>query len=101
MIMPPPVATRPTCRRPERSPPSSTSAQVNFNQTSGSTFADVSLVVGGYSEQGGEFLLILEGMGATPADGAGDLFSVNLTPGMVASGVPLTIYMITRGQSQR
>ena len=56
-------------------------------------------MVGGYGNQSGEFLLILEGMASTPADGAGDAFSVNLTPGMVASGVPLTVYMITRGQS--
>ncbi|MEO8394545.1 MAG: hypothetical protein ABI700_16240, partial [Chloroflexota bacterium] len=80
--------------------PSSSSAQVNFSQGSGSSLADVSLVVGGYSGQGGEFLLILEGMGVTAGDGAGDSFSVNLTPGMVDSDVPMTIYMITRGQSQ-
>ena len=80
-------------------PASKVSAQVTFSQGSGNTFADISLVVGGYNNQSGEFLLILEGMASTPADGAGDAFSVNLTPGMVASGVPLTVYMITRGQS--
>ncbi len=79
--------------------PSNLSAQVTFSQNSSSTFADVSLVVGGYGNQSGEFLLILEGMGVTAADGAGDAFSVNLTPGMVASGVPLSVYMITRGTS--
>jgi hypothetical protein len=75
------------------------SAQVTFDQNSSSVFADVSLVVGGFNNQSGEFLLILEGMAATSEDGAGDAFKVNLTPGMVASDVPLTVYMITRGQS--
>ncbi len=82
-----------------RVPASNLSSQVTFSQTSGSAFADISLVVGGYGNQSGEFLLILEGMAVTAADGAGDAFSVNLTPGMVASGVPLSVYMITRGQS--
>jgi len=80
-------------------PASNLSSQVTFDQNSSSTFADVSLVVGGFGNQSGEFLLILEGMASTAADGAGDAFSVNLTPGMIASGVPLTVYMITRGQS--
>src|SRR5690606_10763603 len=47
--------------------------------------------------QGGEFLLVIEGMGVTAADNAGDPFVVNVTPGMVASGVPLTAYMLSRG----
>ncbi|PJF26350.1 MAG: hypothetical protein CUN53_08160, partial [Phototrophicales bacterium] len=61
---------------------------------------DISLVVGGFGNQTGEFLLILEEMAVTRADGAGDPFAVNITPGMVASGVPLTVYMLTRGQSR-
>ena len=76
---------------------SNLSAQVTFDQNSASAFDDVSLVVGGFGNTSGEFILILEGMGVTAADGAGDPFSVRLTPGMVASGVPLTVYMITRG----
>ena len=83
-----------------RVPASNLSSQVRFNQNSNSTFADVSLVVGGYGNQTGEFILILEGMAVTSGDGAGDVFSVNLTPGMVASGVPLTLYMLTRGDGQ-
>jgi hypothetical protein len=76
------------------------SSQVTFDQNSSETFADISLVVGGFGNSSGEFLLILEGMAVSPdADGAGDIFSVRLTPGMVDSGVPLTLYMITRGQS--
>ena len=75
------------------------SSQVTFAQTSGQAFHDVSLVVGGFNNASGEFLLILEGMAVTSGDGAGDPFSVNVTPGMVASGVPLTAYMLTRGTS--
>lgn len=75
------------------------SSQVTFAQTSGQAFHDVSLVVGGFGNASGEFLLILEGMAVTSTDGAGDPFSVNVTPGMVASGVPLTAYMLTRGTS--
>ena len=79
--------------------PSNLSAQVNFDQRSSAAFADVSLVVGGYGSSTGEFLLILEGMGITSADNAGDPFSIQVTPGMIASGVPVTVYMLTRGQS--
>ncbi|NUQ03487.1 MAG: hypothetical protein HUU31_06355 [Anaerolineae bacterium] len=80
-------------------PASSLSAQVNFSQNSSSAFADISLVVGGYGNQSGEFILILEGMAVTDADGAGDAFSINITPGMATSGVPLSLYMLTRGTS--
>jgi hypothetical protein len=76
---------------------SNLSAQVTFDQNSASSFDDISLVVGGFGNTAGEFILILEGMGVTSGDGAGDPFSVRLTPGMVASGVPLSVYMITRG----
>ncbi|NDJ60206.1 MAG: hypothetical protein GYB67_03725, partial [Chloroflexi bacterium] len=72
-------------------------AQVRFSQNSASAFADVSLVVGGFGNQTGEFVLILEGMGVTQADNIGDPFSVGITPQMVASGVPLTVYMMARG----
>jgi len=77
----------------------SSTAQVNFIHNDSSGFRDISLVVGGFGNQTGEFVLILEGMAVTGADGAGDPFSINLTPGMVASGVPLSVYMLTRGQS--
>lgn len=78
-------------------PASGLSAQVTFDQNSAETFADVSLVVGGSGNTSGEFILVLEGMAVTPGDGAGDAFSVLLTPGLVNSGVPLTVYMLTRG----
>ena len=75
--------------------PSNTSSQIHFANNSGNAFEDVTLVVGGFDNQPGEFLLILEGMAVTSGDGAGDAFSIQLTPGMVASGVPLTVYMIS------
>lgn len=74
--------------------PSPLSSQVQFSNNSRNAFADISLVVGGFNDTGGEFVLILEGMALTSADGAGDPFSVQVTPGMVDSGIPLTTYMI-------
>lgn len=76
-------------------PSANTSAQILFSQTSGQNMADVSLVVGSVGNTSGQFILLLEGMAATSADGAGDPFSVRLTPGMVNSGIPLTVYMIS------
>jgi hypothetical protein len=75
--------------------PSQFASQIRFSQTSGQNMADVSLVVGGFGNVTGEFLLILEGMAVTNADGAGDPFSVHLTPGVVASGIPVTAYMVS------
>ena len=73
---------------------SGTSAQIRFAQTSGQALADVSLVVGGFGNSSGEFILILEGMAVTQGDGAGDPFSLRLTQGMVDSGIPLSVYMV-------
>lgn len=73
---------------------SSLNSQVTFSQDSGQNLGDVSLVVGGYNSQPGEFLLVLEGMAATSQDGFGDPFSVRLTEGMVNSGIDLSVYMI-------
>ena len=75
--------------------PSATTSRITFSQRSGQAFADVSLVVGGLNDMPGEFVLLLEGMAATAADNRGDPFSVWLTPGLIASGVPLTVYMIS------
>ena len=69
------------------------SAQVSFSQTA-SVMADVSIVVGGYDNIPGEFILILEGMAATDFDGVGDPFAVQITPGLAGSDVPLSVYMI-------
>lgn len=75
--------------------PSGLSSQVRFSNNYNSSFADISLVVGGFGDSAGEFVLILEGMALTSADGIGDPFAVRITPGMVDSGVPLTTYMIS------
>lgn len=76
------------------------SAQLTFNHNDDSGFLDISLVVGGYGDARGEFILILEGMAATADDNAGDIYAVRLTESMVQSGLPLTMYALTRGQSQ-
>ncbi len=75
--------------------PNNTNSQVPFANNSRFAFEDVTIVVGGFGDQTGEFLLLLEGMALTSADGAGDPFSVEITPGMVASGVPVSAYMIS------
>ena len=79
-------------------PSSSLSSQISFSpDTFG--FADISLVVGGYNGEGGEFLLVLEGMGVTSHDGsgagAGDPFYIRVTENMLNSGTPITAYMIS------
>lgn len=72
----------------------SASAQINFSQNSNTSFDDVSLVVGSYSGEGGEFVLILEGMAVTSADNMGDPFAVPLTAPLINYGLPVTVYMI-------
>ncbi len=68
-------------------------SQVQFSQRSGQGLADVSLVVGGVDNTAGEFVLLLEGMAVTNADGFGDPFRVFIYPGMVGYGTPLSVYM--------
>lgn len=76
-------------------PSNSTTAQVTFSNN-GSGFSDVSLVVGGFNEgDEGEFLLVLEGMGYYELDRSGDPFAMEITPGMIASGVDPTTYMVS------
>lgn len=77
-------------------PASNLSSQVRFNHNDRSGFKDISLVVGGFGNTSGEFILILEGMAITASDVVGDPFSVMITPGMIASGVPVTTYMIAK-----
>jgi hypothetical protein len=77
-------------------PSSNLSAQVRFDHNDPSGFKDVSLVVGGFGDTAGEFILILEGMAITSADVYGDPFSILVTPGMINSGVPVTTYMIAK-----
>jgi hypothetical protein len=79
-------------------PSSTLSSQITFTHST-SGFSDISLVIGDYNGSGGEFVLIIEGMGVTAADGsgatAGDPFYVQITPSMINSGVPVTAYMIS------
>jgi len=62
----------------------------------------VSLVIGAADGSSGEFALVLEGMSIDKADGkgagTGDLYSVQLTQNMLDSGVPLNVYMLTKGK---
>lgn len=75
--------------------PSQLNSQITFANNSRNAFANVSLVVGGLNNSTGEFLLILEGMALTSADGDGDPFALQITPGMIASGIAPTTYMIS------
>lgn len=69
-------------------------AQITFDN-GGENFNDVRLVVGGYGNRAGEFLLLLEGMAVTDGDGMGDIFAVLISEPMIASGVDVTAYAIS------
>lgn len=62
-------------------------------------FHDISVTVGGFANTSGEFVVILEGMAVTSADGSGpgsgDPFALHITPNVTASGVPISAYMIS------
>lgn len=73
---------------------SSTSSQIVFNNLA-QPFADISIITGGYNGQGGEFFLIIEGMTSSSADGAGDPFSLYVSPALLESGITPTAYMIS------
>lgn len=79
--------------------PSPRSAQITFNHSDPSGFQDVSLVVGGYGNQSGEFLLILEGMAITSEDNLGDPYAVRVTPAMVEAETPIIVYALAAMQS--
>lgn len=70
------------------------SSQVIFDNNSTNAFENVNIVVGGYQGQGGEFIVIVEGMIASSADGIGDPFSLYVSPALLMSGVDPTAYMI-------
>lgn len=72
-----------------------TNSQVIFNLNSASAFENVSIVVGGFGGSSGEFVLIIEGMYASSADGAGDPMSLAISPALIESGVDPTAYMIS------
>lgn len=71
------------------------SAQVLFNLNSRNAFENVSIIVGSEDGESGEFLLIIEGMYASPADGTGDPMSLYLSPALYESDVTPTAYMIS------
>ncbi|GAB4527023.1 MAG: hypothetical protein OHK0046_44420 [Anaerolineae bacterium] len=68
-------------------------AQMPFNHNY-SGFADISLIIGDASGSSGQFLLILDGMAVTAADGDGDPFSVRLTPNIGGADVDMSVYML-------
>jgi len=70
-------------------------SQVVFNNGQNSGMADIRLVVGGFGNTAGEFVLILEGMAVTEADGIGDIFTVLINDPMIASEVNVTAYVIS------
>lgn len=74
--------------------PSSTSSQIRYSVT-GNDFANITIIVGGFGGSAGEFLLTVEGMIATSADGLGDPFSLYISPAMLMSEVDPTAYMIS------
>ena len=71
------------------------SSQVIFNLNSNNAFEDVSIVVGGSGGSSGEFVLIIEGMFASSADGIGDPMSLTISPALYESSVDPTAYMIS------
>jgi hypothetical protein len=71
-----------------------TSSQVIFSNNA-SGLADITINVGGFGGTGGEFIVIVEGMVSTDADGAGDPFSLYLSPALLESGVIPTAYNIS------
>jgi hypothetical protein len=68
------------------------SAQMPFSHSS-SDLANISVVVGEARGNGGEFVLVLEGMAATEADGPGDPFTVDMNSPLIAGG-RLDVFMI-------
>jgi len=71
----------------------SRSSNLSFSH-SNRNLTDISFIVGSFNSTPGEFILILEGMAVTQGDGAGDPFSVYVTPGMIATGNPFMVAMI-------
>ncbi|MAU10321.1 MAG: hypothetical protein CL607_10900 [Anaerolineaceae bacterium] len=74
-------------------PTSTRSSRVRFSH-SNSDMLNVSFIVGEFDRNPGEFVLILEGMAATPADGIGDPFVLRATPNVLNGAVGANVYMI-------
>lgn len=78
--------------------PSDNTAQIVFTNPATSSnpdFRNITFVVGGEGNQEGEFVLLLEGLTLSSADGYGDTLSAYLSPATASSGTPLTAYMIS------
>ncbi|MCK6580011.1 MAG: hypothetical protein L6Q98_18115 [Anaerolineae bacterium] len=71
-----------------------TSAQLTFHHTGQGSMENTSIVVGGYGDSEGQFILLIEGMAATAEDNAGDPFAIRITPAMLESNVPIFAYAI-------
>lgn len=69
------------------------SAQLRFSHNTSSPI-DISIVVGSKDDEGGEIILILEGMTISQDDGVGDGYTLRVTSQMLDSGIPLDAYMI-------
>ncbi|MDX2137910.1 MAG: serine protease [Chloroflexota bacterium] len=74
-------------------PASNLASQVVFRQPIDG-LANMELIVGGLNGQSGEFVLMIEGMGVTNADGAGDPFFLHMTQSVVDSGNAVFVYQI-------
>lgn len=78
--------------------PSTLSAQQVFTYN-GATMGDVSFIVGSPDGGAGSFLLTIEGLAVTRADGtgdgAGDPFVLTLSENLIQSGVDISAYMIS------
>lgn len=78
--------------------PSTLSAQMPFTY-SGDELGNISFIVGSPDSGAGEFVLLIEGLAVTSADGsgdgAGDPFYLTLGENVVNSGVDITAYMVS------
>jgi len=71
------------------------SSQVTFSfDNSFHEYGNIQLVIGDFSSEGGEYVLILEGMVVTPNDPPGDPFSNDLTSNITSYPMLPFVYMI-------
>ncbi|NWF69564.1 MAG: hypothetical protein HXY40_10805 [Chloroflexi bacterium] len=68
-------------------------AQVVFSHNIDS-FANINIIIGSGRGETGEFVMILEGLAVTSADGAGDPFILSLTPNLTTASNNTTLYML-------
>ena len=68
---------------------------IRFRNNVGGDEADVSIVVGGFENSFGEFLVIIEGMSIGDFDLEGDVFSIFLSNNILATDFPPTVYAVS------